>query len=55
MASSRRLAVARHGIRQAEHAIERRIDVAESLSHLHRIPGLAAALSGHEQPATEAA
>ncbi|EJO61165.1 hypothetical protein BURMUCF2_A2304 [Burkholderia multivorans CF2] len=53
MASSRRLTVARHCIRQAEHAIERRIDVA-ALSHLHRIPGLAAALPGHEQPATEA-
>ncbi|WP_322039505.1 acyl-homoserine-lactone synthase [Burkholderia diffusa] len=31
------------------------IDVAESLSHLHRIPGLAASLPEHQQPATEAA
>ncbi|RQS22670.1 acyl-homoserine-lactone synthase [Burkholderia sp. Bp8998] len=31
------------------------IDVADSLSHLHRIPGLAAALPEHEQPVAEAA
>ncbi|WP_323119068.1 acyl-homoserine-lactone synthase [Burkholderia alba] len=45
----------RHGDADASTPIALWIDVAESLSHLYRIPGLAAALHEHDHTAAEAA